>query len=88
MVLGWTTSRSLIASIIGGRKPWRRSPRLLKSAHSGLGAPTLLVVGDTDFVRVEHAAEMQQLIPGAQLAVFPATAHVGLMQRACLPRPV
>ncbi|MFF1548434.1 alpha/beta fold hydrolase [Streptomyces sp. NPDC058291] len=29
-----------------------------------LRAPTLLVIGDTDFVRIEHAAEMQRLTPG------------------------
>ncbi|MCD9874926.1 alpha/beta fold hydrolase [Streptomyces guryensis] len=31
---------------------------------AGWEAPTLLVVGDTHFVRVEHAAEMQGLVPG------------------------
>ncbi|WP_328430947.1 MULTISPECIES: alpha/beta fold hydrolase [unclassified Streptomyces] len=54
----------------------------------GLAAPTLLVVGDTDFVRVEHAAEMQALIPGARLAVLPATTHVALMRRTSLLVPL
>ncbi|MFF4509370.1 alpha/beta fold hydrolase [Streptomyces sp. NPDC001401] len=54
----------------------------------GLEAPTLLVVGDSDFVRVEHAAEMQELIPGAQLAVLPATTHVALMRRTSLLVPL
>ena len=54
----------------------------------GLEAPTLLVVGDTDFVRVEHAAEMQGLIPGAELAVLPATTHVVLMRRTSLLVPL
>lgn len=54
----------------------------------GLRVPTLLLVGDSDFVRVEHAAEMQQLIPGAQLAVLPATTHMALMQRTSLMMPL
>jgi pimeloyl-ACP methyl ester carboxylesterase len=54
----------------------------------GLDAPTLLVVGDTDFVRVEHAAEMKELVPAAQLAVLPATTHVALMQRTSLLVPL
>ena len=53
-----------------------------------LEAPTLLVVGDTDFVRVEHAAEKQELIPGAALAVLPATTHVALMRRTYLLVPL
>ncbi|MFF3462760.1 alpha/beta fold hydrolase [Streptomyces sp. NPDC002619] len=54
----------------------------------GLRTPTLLVVGDTDFVRVEHAAEMQRLIPGARLAVLPATTHMALMRRTSLLLPL
>ncbi|EDY58923.1 alpha/beta hydrolase [Streptomyces sviceus ATCC 29083] len=54
----------------------------------GLRMPTLLLVGDRDFVRVEHAAEMQQLIPEAQLAVLPATTHMTLMQRTSLLLPL
>ncbi|WP_411149808.1 alpha/beta fold hydrolase [Streptomyces sp. A30] len=53
-----------------------------------LAAPTLLVIGDTDFVRVEHAAEMQRLIPGARLAVLPDTTHMALMGRTSLLLPM
>lgn len=44
-------------------------------------APTFLVIGDHDFVRVEHAAEMLELIPHCRLAVLPATRHTEVMQR-------
>ncbi|GAA5118456.1 alpha/beta fold hydrolase [Pseudonocardia adelaidensis] len=44
-------------------------------------APVLLVIGDTDFVPIEHAAEMLELIPDAQLAVLPRTRHTELMLR-------
>ena len=53
-----------------------------------LRAPTLLLVGDSDFVRVEHAAEMHRLIPEAQLAVLPATTHMALMRRTSLLLPL
>ncbi len=51
---------------------------------AGIQAPTLLVLGDHDFVTVEHAALMQQLIPGAQLAVFPGTTHMQVTRRTDL----
>jgi pimeloyl-ACP methyl ester carboxylesterase len=54
----------------------------------GLRTPTLLLIGDSDFVRTEHAAEMQRLIPEAQLAVLPATTHMALMQRTSLLLPL
>jgi pimeloyl-ACP methyl ester carboxylesterase len=47
-----------------------------------LRMPTLLVIGDRDVVRVEHAAQMQQLLPDARLAVLPATDHVAMTGRA------
>jgi pimeloyl-ACP methyl ester carboxylesterase len=54
----------------------------------GLTAPTLLLIGDTDFVRIEHAAEMRELIPGARLAVLPGTTHVELMRRTSVLLPL
>jgi pimeloyl-ACP methyl ester carboxylesterase len=45
-------------------------------------APVLLVIGDTDFVRIEHAAEMLELIPHAQLAVLPATRHTEVVEHS------
>lgn len=47
-----------------------------------VATPTFLVVGDRDFVRLEHAAEMLDLFPDCRLAVLPATRHTEVMQRA------
>jgi pimeloyl-ACP methyl ester carboxylesterase len=44
-------------------------------------APTLLVIGDQDFVRLDHAAEMLALFPDSRLAVLPGTKHTEVMQR-------
>jgi pimeloyl-ACP methyl ester carboxylesterase len=59
-------------------------------------APTLLIIGDSDLVRPEHAVEMFRLLgggvfgdtpaglPDSQLAVLPGTSHVTLVQRTDL----
>jgi pimeloyl-ACP methyl ester carboxylesterase len=56
--------------------------------------PTLLIIGDSDLVRPEHAVEMFRLLgggvfgdtpaglPHSQLAVLPGTSHVTLVHRA------
>jgi len=45
-------------------------------------APTLLVLGDRDVVTVQHAAQMQQLLPDGQLAVLPGADHMEITHRA------
>jgi pimeloyl-ACP methyl ester carboxylesterase len=42
--------------------------------------PALLMIGDHDFVRFEHAAEMLSLMPNAQLAVLPGTTHMAVIR--------
>jgi pimeloyl-ACP methyl ester carboxylesterase len=63
-------------------------------AISSIEAPTLVIVGDADIVRPEHAVEMLRLLgggtpgdlagglPRSQLAVLPGTTHVTLVDRA------
>lgn len=46
-----------------------------------IGAPTFLVIGDRDFVRLDHAADMLDLFPDCRLAVLPDTRHTEVMQR-------
>ena len=64
----------------------------------GISAPTMIVLGDSDGVRLEHAVQMFELLgggvmgdlqgmPRAQLAVLPGTSHFmppgfGLLDRA------
>jgi len=47
------------------------SPDELKAIKS----QTLIMMGDRDAVRPEHAVEMYRLIPNAQLAIFPGADH-------------
>ena len=46
-----------------------------------IAAPTFLVIGDRDFVRLDHAAEMLDLLGDGRLAVLPDTRHTEVMQR-------
>ncbi|GAB3878927.1 hypothetical protein GCM10029964_030380 [Kibdelosporangium lantanae] len=41
-----------------------------------IAAPTLLVAGDRDFMRLSHADEMRELLPDARLAVLPDCTHM------------
>ncbi|GAA1319289.1 alpha/beta fold hydrolase [Pseudonocardia xinjiangensis] len=45
-------------------------------------APTLLVIGDTDFVRREHADAIQALLPDARLVVLPDCTHMAVTRHA------
>lgn len=53
-----------------------------------LAAPTLLVIGDNDVVRIGHAGEVLELIPDAKLAVIPGATHLSLTSRADIVLPV
>jgi pimeloyl-ACP methyl ester carboxylesterase len=59
---------------------------------AALGKPTMVVIGDSDIVRPEHAVETFRLLgggvagdvvglPSARLAILPGTTHVTLVQR-------
>ncbi|SDU33863.1 alpha/beta fold hydrolase [Jiangella alkaliphila] len=45
-----------------------------------LTMPILIIIGDTDFVRLEHAVDMKQSVPNAQLAILPGTTHLEVIR--------
>lgn len=60
-----------------------------------IAAPTLVIVGDSDVVRPEHAVELFRLLgggvpgdlgglPDSRLAVLPGTTHIGVMEQTDL----
>jgi pimeloyl-ACP methyl ester carboxylesterase len=64
-------------------------------AIQAITSPTLIIIGDSDVVRPEHAVEMFRLVgggvpgdlaglPNSQLAVLPGTTHVTLISRVDL----
>ena len=58
-----------------GRIQWQG---FSKEELSSIKAPILIVLGDHDFVRLEHAVETVNLIPNAELAVIPSASHFAL----------
>jgi pimeloyl-ACP methyl ester carboxylesterase len=42
---------------------------------ASIQAPVLIVIGDHDFIRLEHAVDSFKLIPNAELAVIPDAGH-------------
>ena len=44
-------------------------------------APTLVIAGDDDLVRLEHTAKVYRGIANAQLAIVPGTSHMLLMEK-------
>lgn len=53
-----------------------------------LTMPILMIIGDTDFIRLEHAVEMQNRLPDSQLAILPGTRHTEVTARADLVLPM
>lgn len=51
---------------------------LSREELASIEAPVLIMVGDRDFVRVEHAVETFQAIPNAELFVIPDAGHFAL----------
>ncbi len=47
-----------------------------------IDAPTLIIIGDHDIVRPEHAVLMFRLLPTAQLAILPGTDHMTIVNRS------
>ncbi|MGH8245043.1 MAG: alpha/beta fold hydrolase [Gammaproteobacteria bacterium] len=74
----------------------RNIPEWPAEAVQAIQAPTLLIIGDSDIVRPEHAVEMFRLLgggvfgdapaglPNSQLAILPGTSHITLVYRADL----
>lgn len=54
---------------------WRDEPQIPLAEIAKIVAPTLIMQGDGDWVRVEHSAELARTISDAQLAVVPGTSH-------------
>ncbi|WP_236796885.1 alpha/beta fold hydrolase [Amycolatopsis sp. GM8] len=76
------TVQTRLSAAVAGMEGW--SADQLRA----ITAPTLLIIGDHDFVRFDHAIEMKELIRGAQLAVLPGTTHTNVVRRTELVVPM
>lgn len=82
------------AGLVEKVKAWYRNPVAWEpEAITSVQAPVLLMIGDSDIVRPEHAVELFRLLgggvpgdtaglPRSRLAVLPATTHIGVVNRA------
>jgi pimeloyl-ACP methyl ester carboxylesterase len=72
----------------------QHTPNVSDEEIQAMTAPTLLMIGDSDLARPEHAVEWFRLLgggvfgdmppglPDSQLAILPGTSHVSLLNRA------
>jgi len=66
----------------------RDFPDIPAETLRAIAAPTLVICGDADVVRPEHAVELTRLLPHAQLAILPGTGHMTLMTQTDLLGPM
>jgi pimeloyl-ACP methyl ester carboxylesterase len=94
---GWTALVTKTGNLITQNYDW-------SEGVAGIKAPTLIVVGDADSVRIDHAVEMYRLVgggpviltpdgrmgdfPKSQLAVLPHTTHFDILFRLDLLMPI
>jgi pimeloyl-ACP methyl ester carboxylesterase len=69
-------------------KRMQNFPDIPTEAIRGITAPALVVVGDADVMRPEHAVDLFRLLPHARLAVLPGTDHMALMTRSAWLTPM
>jgi len=50
-------------------------PDIPEATLHALTMPVLVMVGDHDVIRIEHAAQLARLVPHGELAVFPGSIH-------------
>lgn len=89
----WTRLANNMRQLLGRDYDW-------SAQVAALTAPTLIVIGDADGVRPEHAIEMLRLrgggkahgvmdeLPQSQLAVLPGTTHASILTRTDLLLPI
>jgi pimeloyl-ACP methyl ester carboxylesterase len=62
----------------------RAEPDIPMEDLGRIGAPTLVLVGDDDFISLEHTLELYRAIPNSELAVVPGTSHAHFMEKPLL----
>ena len=63
---------------------WRNPLDIPLAEMAKINAPTLIMQGDDDGVRIDYSAALARTLPRAQLAVIPGTGHGAPIQKADL----
>jgi len=58
---------------------WTTEPSISPAALTAVSAPTLVIAGDRDVIKLEHSALIARSIPGGQLCIVPGAGH-GLIE--------
>ena len=56
-------------------------PTLTASELETITAPTLVMAGDDDLMRLDHTCALYEALPAGQLAIVPGTSHILLLER-------
>ena len=56
-------------------------PTMTTADVGRIGAPTLVMVGDDDIVKLSHACALYESLPAGQLAVIPGASHLVVLER-------
>jgi pimeloyl-ACP methyl ester carboxylesterase len=78
----WPRLVAQVAKLNAEFKGWRAED------VQSISVPTMLVIGDRDVVRPEHAIARFRLLRDSQLAILPGTDHESLMTRGEWPVPM
>jgi pimeloyl-ACP methyl ester carboxylesterase len=62
----------------------RTEPDIPIEDLGSIDAPTLVLVGDDDFIPLEHTIELYRAIPNSELAVVPGTSHGHFLEKPSL----
>lgn len=60
---------------------WREEPQIAPTDLAAIAAPTMIMAGDHDSIRVEHTVAIAGAVPGAQLCIVPGSSHMVMMER-------
>ena len=63
---------------------WETEPDIAPAALASLTMPVLVMAGDHDMIALDHTTLIHRSIPGAQLAIVPATSHMLVRERPAL----
>ena len=63
---------------------WRDEPQILPASLAAITAPTMVMAGDRDSIRVEHTVGIAGAIPRAQLCIVPDASHMVMIERPSL----
>ena len=61
-----------------------QGPTLAVADLNRIGSRTLVMIGDDDEVRLEHAIELYRSLPDSELAIIPGTSHGLLVEKPTL----